>query len=178
MTAGTLAVTGGRVWDGTGSAPLDGATVLIEDGRITALSAGIEPPAGIERIEAGGRFVMPGLIDSHVHVLLSGEDQSLPAFLGAGVTSVRDVGGRTDEMLRLREEVASGSRVGPRVFTHGPLLDGDPTIFPGGAGMDSILHTEALKTPEEGSAGCATSSSVASTASSSTRACDRTSSAR
>src|SRR5690606_25840752 len=152
MTAGTLAVTGGRVWDGTGAAALEGTTVLVEDGRITAVGADLEVPPGIERVDAAGRFVMPGLIDSHVHVLLSGEDESLPAFLGAGITSVRDVGGTPDEMLRLREQVASGALVGPRIFTYGPLLDGDPTIFPGGAGMDSILHTGALKTREEGAA--------------------------
>ena len=47
----------------------------------------------------------------------------------AGVTSVRDVGGDPDVLLPMREALAAGERVGPRLFVYGPMLDGDPPIF-------------------------------------------------
>jgi imidazolonepropionase-like amidohydrolase len=147
--AGTLAVVNARLWDGTGRPPVDGATVVIEDGRVTAAGAGVAAPDGIAQLDAGGRFVMPGLVDMHVHVLLSGGEGSLPAFLGAGITSVRDVGGAPDVLLPLRDAIAAGDRVGPRLFTYGPLLDGDPPIFPPG-GISVIVHPEPLRTPKDG----------------------------
>ncbi len=146
----SLAVVNARLWDGTGRPPQEGATVVVEDGRITAAGPGVPAPERIARLDAGGRFVMPGLIDMHVHVLLSGGESSLPAFLGAGVTTVRDVGGAPDVLLPLRTALAAGKRTGPRLFTYGPLLDGDPPIFPAGTGVGVIVHPQPLRTPEEG----------------------------
>ena len=66
MTTG-LCLTSARLIDGTGTAPLEGATVTINDGRI----AGVETdpgPSGVPRLDLGGRTLMPGLVDAHFHV--------------------------------------------------------------------------------------------------------------
>ncbi len=69
MGGSVLAITGGRVWDGSG-APAVEATLLIEGGRIAAVGRDLPIPADAERIDATGRSVMPGLIDMHAHVIL------------------------------------------------------------------------------------------------------------
>jgi imidazolonepropionase-like amidohydrolase len=125
-----LAILGGNVWDGTGASLRPATTVLVADGRIEAVGGDLEVPPGAERIDARGKFVMPGLIDMHVHVQLCGED-SLLAFLGTGVTSVRDLGSDVSTSLPLRDALAAGERMGPRVFVYGPLLDGEPSVLRG-----------------------------------------------
>lgn len=65
--AATVAIEGATVWTATG-APLPGATVLVQDGRIAAVGAGIEVPATAERVDASGRHLTPGFIDVHSHM--------------------------------------------------------------------------------------------------------------
>src|SRR4051794_35592332 len=63
-----VVIVGGRVWDGTG-ADARPATVVVKDGRITAVqSPSATLPADATKIDAAGGFVMPGMIDSHVHL--------------------------------------------------------------------------------------------------------------
>jgi imidazolonepropionase-like amidohydrolase len=146
------AITGGAVWDGTGSAPVAGSTVLIEGQRIAAVGAGVEVPSGAEIFDAAGKTVMPGLIDMHVHVQLSGEQDALHGFLGTGITSVRDLGSDIEVTLPMREQLAAGERLGPRLFAYGPMNDGAPRIFgqrPSGASELSLLSTENA-TPDDG----------------------------
>ena len=120
-----LAIAGARIIDGTGSPPLERGTIVIEGDRIVAMGSDVPVPHRAAVIEAAGWTVMPGLIDMHVHVLPYGE-RALDCWLGTGVTSVRDVGGEADEMIPLRDRVASGDLDGPRIFTYGPLLDWNP----------------------------------------------------
>lgn len=118
---------GATLFDGTGSNTRDNTTIWIRGGRIHAVEGGeIPAPAGAEVHDLAGDFVLPGLIDTHVHATLIGDD-ALSLFLAAGVTSVRDVGGALDHVLRLREATASGALLGPRLFVCGPLLDGSVT---------------------------------------------------
>ncbi|MEE9281056.1 MAG: amidohydrolase family protein [Myxococcota bacterium] len=124
-----LAIRGGRLYDCTGSAPVEPANVLIEGGRIRAVgpAAAVAIPETASVIDAAGRTVMPGLVDMHVHVVLSGDD-ALYCWLGAGVTSVRDVGAQPEYLLPLRDEIAAGRRVGPRIFSYGPALNTVPLV--------------------------------------------------
>jgi imidazolonepropionase-like amidohydrolase len=122
--------------DGTGAAARPGSTVVVEGDRISAVQpagGSSELPAGAERIDGRGKWLLPGLIDMHVHVALVGEE-ALPLWLGTGVTTVRDVGGDISVLLPLRDAVNRGERLGPRVLSYGPMLDGDPSIFAGVAG--------------------------------------------
>jgi len=68
------AIVGGTVWDGTGRAPIANAVVLVRDGKIDAVGprSKVKVPAGVDTIDARGKFVMPGLIDTHVHFSQTG----------------------------------------------------------------------------------------------------------
>ena len=67
LPGGGIAITGGRVVPIEGE-PIDGGTVLVIDGRIAAVGADLEPPPGVDVIDATGRWVLPGLVDAHTHL--------------------------------------------------------------------------------------------------------------
>jgi hypothetical protein len=121
-----------RVFDavrGTFSAP---ANVLIRGTRIEAIGDLRASGSGVVRIDAAGRYALPGLWDSHVHFsfLKAGSDSALAATLDAfvrnGVTSVRDVGGPLDTIAAISRLVERGSLVGPRIYFAGPMLSKPP----------------------------------------------------
>jgi imidazolonepropionase-like amidohydrolase len=64
---GSVAITGGRVVP-VSSDPLENGTVLVVDGTVTAIGADVDIPAGIETVDASGRWVLPGFVDAHAHV--------------------------------------------------------------------------------------------------------------
>ena len=68
LAAQTVAYTGATVWDGTGAVAIRNATIVVEDGRITALGSDVQPPADAEIVFLGNKYVFPGLIDTHGHV--------------------------------------------------------------------------------------------------------------
>ncbi len=119
-----LLLTNATLFDGSGEAPRPRSSILIRGERIAAVEEGPMPmPDGAEHRDLGGKCVLPGLIDTHVHTTLMGDD-GLALFLAAGVTTARDVGGALDDVLAIRERLASGAATGPRLFVCGPLLDG------------------------------------------------------
>jgi hypothetical protein len=67
---GVIAFTGARVIDGTGAAPIEQATIVVTNGRITAIgpSATVMPPAGATVVNIAGKTIIPGLINSHAHI--------------------------------------------------------------------------------------------------------------
>lgn len=95
-------------------------TVVIEDGRIARVAPAdeVRVPAGATVVDGRGRFLIPGLVDAHVH-LNEGEEEYLAAWLAAGVTTIQCMHG-SSHALGLREAVRSGQRVGPRIMTTGP----------------------------------------------------------
>lgn len=128
-TAGaTLAIVGATVLPMTAAdAELRDATVLVRDGRIVAVgpAAEVAVPAGAERVDGRGRFLVPGLVDAHVHLEYGDDPAILALFVASGVTTVRSMDGRP-HVLDWRARTASGALVGPRIVTAGPILDGDP----------------------------------------------------
>src|SRR5262245_19965514 len=62
------AFVGARLFDGTSKAPVDDATILVEAGRVVAAGPSVVPPPGAERVDLRGKFVMPGIVNSHGHV--------------------------------------------------------------------------------------------------------------
>jgi imidazolonepropionase-like amidohydrolase len=121
--AGALVVSGGTLVDGTGREPLAGATIVVRDGRVAEVTAGGVAPlrAGADGIDARGKWIVPGLIDMHVHYQPGWMDA---LFLRHGVTTARDVGSGLDSILALREQSRASGFVGPRIFACGPLIDG------------------------------------------------------
>lgn len=100
---------------------LAGRSVLVQDGRIARIlpSAELVVPAGARVIEGGGRFLIPGLMDAHVHLYENHDPADLWLYLANGVTTVRSMHGGPHQ-LALRERVRSGELVGPRILTTGP----------------------------------------------------------
>ncbi len=127
--AQTLAVTNVTVIDVTASTPeaarLTDQTVLVSGGRITFVGNGrsTRVPRGAHTVDGRGRFLVPGLWDSHTHLTMFGE-AALPLFVSQGVTSVRDMGGIPAKLSAWQKAVDSGERVGPRIFHAGALIEG------------------------------------------------------
>ena len=119
-----LALTHVTVIDMTGAPLKRDMTVVIAGNRIKAIarSSQIRLPRGAEVINATGKFLIPGLWDMHVH--FTEVDRTFPMFIANGVTGVRNMGGELKDLVRWRAEVASGKRVGHRVLTCGPIVDG------------------------------------------------------
>jgi imidazolonepropionase-like amidohydrolase len=129
----SLLLRGGAVLD-VETGALRNADVLIEGARIAAVGAGLAPPAGARVVELGGRTVMPGLIDCHVHVCADGmvpyptlfpslvtarAAKLLQETLLRGFTTIRDMGGAD---AGLRRAVEEGLFPGPRLFVSGRPL--------------------------------------------------------
>lgn len=149
LASQSIAFAGGTVHVGDGSAAIPDGVVVVQDGRITAVGArsSIPIPAAARVVDCAGRFVTPGLIDSHVHYSQTGWADGRPdarderarfpydrtmadnaahperfhlAFLLAGVTAVFDVGGYP--WTRTLEAATEGSPWAPHVVAAGPLL--------------------------------------------------------
>lgn len=89
-----------------------------------------------EVIDGTGSFLMPGLWDNHVHFggaeYLDENEQLLPLYLAFGVTTVRDAAGDISlEVLKWRDEINEGKRIGPKILTSGPKIEGIGSIWPG-----------------------------------------------
>lgn len=97
---------------------LAGQTVLVRGERIVAMgpSDRVHVPTGAERIDGRGKYLMPGLADMHAHI--NGDAELLWSYLANGVTTVRDMFGRP-ELLALRDRVANGELLGPRIYAVG-----------------------------------------------------------
>ncbi len=124
-----LAFVGVRVLPMTGAPPLDDQTVLIADGLICALGPRetTQVPAGAQVVEGGGGTLMPGLADMHIHL---NQPEDLLLYLANGVTTVRVMWG-FPWTLALREDLQAGRVLGPRLYTTGPIMDGDPPYWRG-----------------------------------------------
>jgi imidazolonepropionase-like amidohydrolase len=132
----SFAITHVTVIDVSGGPPQADSTVVIADSRIIAVgpSSSLHIPSGTKIIDASGKFLIPGLADMHLHLTGAGEPSGsrefiLPLLIANGITTVRDMGGSVVLLKQLRQEIASGERIGPQIFFTGPYLDGDPPYF-------------------------------------------------
>ncbi|MEQ9463427.1 MAG: amidohydrolase family protein [Haliea sp.] len=122
---------------------LDGA-VLVNDGRVLAVGplASIKVPAGADRIDGGGGYLVPGLTDMHNHI---DSPESLKLQLAYGVTTVRNMWG-TDEILAQRKAERTGELLAPDIETTSPILDNDPPYFKGSVTIAEPGEAESLVT--------------------------------
>lgn len=160
-----VALVGGMLITGREEQPLHHATVLIEGNRIVAVGPmdQVKIPADATVIDTSNKTMLPGLIDTHVHVVLVGHgdypryfkwlddhkqeyplsrimDISAKQLLLAGVTSAVDLGSPLQEVLDLRTRINKGMP-GPRLQVSGPWLTRHVAIFPANYQID-------VKSPE------------------------------
>lgn len=130
-----LLLKGGRVFDSVGARMLPPQDVLIREGRIEQVmpaEPGIAATADVRVLDLKGLFLIPGLIDAHVHVVhvldfahVTG-DEVLPLYAAAGVTSIRSTGDEIVAATAVAHYARSHGEICPRVFTCTPLVDGQP----------------------------------------------------
>jgi len=146
-----LAVTHVTVIDATGAPARPDMTVLINDRKIAVVGgfSSTSIPRNAQIIDASGKFLTPGLVDSHVHLTAAGEPSGsreffLPLLLANGITTVRDMGGYLESLVPLRRDIRQGKRLGPEIFFAGPYLDGSPPSF-----QPSLVVTNAVEAAED-----------------------------
>lgn len=148
------AIIGGRLIDGTGKEPLNNSTVLIETSEIKSIGPAdeVKIPEDAEIIDATGKTVMPGLIDSHIHLLGLKTDEwimetvvqppelgliravfDVKSLLEAGFTTVKDCG--CTNALFLKKAIEEGTIRGPHILAAGYVLSqtfghGDVQYYP------------------------------------------------
>jgi len=146
-TSDTLVLSGARIIDGTGAEPVRGRSVVVEKGVITAVVEDARAPRG-NGVDLAGHTLLPGLINCHVHLCLGAEADpvrplreeplaltAIKALLRAretaraGVTTVRDLGGREYVEIAARRAIQEGLIDGPRI-----LAAGRPVCMTGGHG--------------------------------------------
>ena len=108
-------------------------TVVIDGGRITAVTAPGEAVDAVETVDATGQYLIPGLWDFHVHLTYDERfTEAMPGlFLSHGITSIRDTGGPLERVLPVVEVLRAHGATAPRVFFAGPLLDGEHVVYDG-----------------------------------------------
>jgi len=107
-------------------------TVIVDDGRITAIGGSDQVPAGAQRVDGHGKFLIPGLVDMHVHLFnLSSHrapnDWTFPLYVANGVTAVREMHADAESMtqvVRWRKAFEAGELVAPRILAAGIAVDG------------------------------------------------------
>jgi imidazolonepropionase-like amidohydrolase len=143
----TLVLSGARIIDGTGTEPVRGRSVVVEKGVIAAVVDDARTPRG-SGVDLAGHTLLPGLINCHVHLCLGAEADpvrplreepvaltAIKALLRArqtalaGVTTVRDLGGREYVELAVRRAIQDGLSDGPRI-----VAAGRPVCMTGGHG--------------------------------------------
>jgi imidazolonepropionase-like amidohydrolase len=143
----TLVLSGARIIDGTGAEPVRGRSVVVENGVITAVVEDARAPRG-NGVDLAGHTLWPGLINCHVHLCLGAEADpvrplreellgltAIKALLRAretaraGVTTVRDLGGREYVEIAVRRAIQEGLIDGPRI-----VAAGRPVCMTGGHG--------------------------------------------
>lgn len=121
---GRLLVRAGMLVDGVSPEAQRDVDIWIEGNRIVRIEPrGTTPPGDSEVVDASDLVVMPGLIDFHTHLQTDLGEAHGRAWLSFGVTTVRSPGGTPYEAAEIRESIESGSRLGPRIFSTGYLME-------------------------------------------------------
>ena len=149
MAGRILAITNGRLIDGTGRPPIDNAVVLIEDGRFKAIgnAQSLPVPPDAEVVDVSGKTVMPGFMDGHGHL----EDFHGDLYLHLGITSVFNIQTTQDGPWSLAQKRGTelGKIRGPRIFVAGRAIGGDSDVPEGGTSSKNIRGHVVVNTAEQ-----------------------------
>ncbi|ESQ14617.1 MAG: hypothetical protein N838_31555 [Thiohalocapsa sp. PB-PSB1] len=152
-----------RIFDGVSEDLIEGQDVLVQDGMIAEIAAGIEPPEGAVVIDAGGRVITPGFIYMHEHIMMQASSpelliaddryiailatQTARDYLDRGITTIRDAAGNT---FGLKQAIDRGVVPGPRIYPSGAMISqssghadhnfpSEPTSFMAGGRPDRMI---------------------------------------
>ena len=139
-----IAIVGGTVIDGNGGPPVANATVLVRGNRIEKVGprASVSVPSGAQVIDAAGKFITPGFVDTNVHISLYGggakdrketsvryqQDAAALTLEAAqmqlryGITTLRDSYGALLPLIQVRDAIAKGEAIGPRMLVAGNIV--------------------------------------------------------
>lgn len=150
LAAEQKALVGGRLIDGFGHQPLANSVILINGDTIEKVGTvdTLPVPDGYEVISTDGMDVLPGLWESHAHLMLNGHsdyshwrtaypdrfaDEIMPAsavqLLLAGITSARDLGAPLEASISVKTRIENGEIPGPRLYVSGPFIQHE--AYPG-----------------------------------------------
>jgi imidazolonepropionase-like amidohydrolase len=138
-TESTIAIVGATIIDGNGGAPVPNGTILVHGKTIAAIGprASVQVPKGATVIEANGKWMTPGFVDTNVHVsIYSGlenfaryEDrfpdiavEAAQMHLKVGVTTIRDSYGMLQPLVAARDRISRGEAIGPRMYVAGNIV--------------------------------------------------------
>ena len=119
---GPLLIEGATLIDAAGGPAVPNSSILIEGNRISRIGSAdeVDRPAGTRVLDAQGKYVIPGLVDMHVHY---GRTWIHRLYLANGVTTVRDLGGAVERLNTLRQEIEAGNILAPRMFISGTPIN-------------------------------------------------------
>jgi imidazolonepropionase-like amidohydrolase len=108
---------------------LENWTVVVVHDRIRELgpAAAVSVPDNATVIDGRGKYLMPGLADMHAHTW---EEEDFPLLLANGVTTIRNMFGGPIH-IQWKQSIAAGEFAAPNIYTAGPIIDGNPPIWPG-----------------------------------------------
>ena len=139
------------VIDVTGAPARPDMTIVVSGESIVALgkTGKVRIPKDAQVINAAGKFLIPGLWDMHTHLSFYADTKqppftAFPALIANGVTGVRDMGGRLEQIDRWRKEIADGTITGPRIFQAGAYVDGQKEMSEFRASLTIVVNN-----PEE-----------------------------
>ena len=147
-----LAIVGAQLIDGTGADPVTESVIVIRDGRIQAAGPRdtTSVPAGAEMVDATGKTIIPGLVDTHNHYPgdLAAVERQLKTQLSYGVTTARSIGLDTPDKVALMIEANAGRAGLPRMFTAGRGFS-HPNGFNSGGALQPATEAEARELVRE-----------------------------
>lgn len=144
-----IVIEGGTLIDGNGGQPVADSVIVIRGNKIESVSrkGQATPPAGATVIKADGKFIVPGLMDAHVHYA----DYMGELFLNNGVTGAFEIGGGEQLGLALKKAIDHGKVVGPRVYVAvGSLAGAEISAVQGRTGLEGPLSgRQVINTAEQ-----------------------------
>lgn len=119
----SLAITGARIIDGSGTAPIEDGVLLIENDRVAAIGTRdeVDIPSNTKLLDARGKTLMPGMINAHGHAAQNTDDK-LAIYARYGVTTVLSLGGENNSHVALRNrQQQEGTDGSARLLVAGPI---------------------------------------------------------
>jgi hypothetical protein len=125
-----LVLLGGTLVDVASGNEISDSIIVMRGERVERVGSGnTGVPEGAQIIDAKGKWIIPGLIDSHAHAE-NPDETPFSLYLANGVTTIRNPGGNITVLRLTRDRLLRGELIGPRLFFSGPLLDGMPPVWP------------------------------------------------